>query len=144
MRLNQLRPAAGSRPDRDRICRGNSSGKGRTGGRGDNGQLSRSGGYQKVGFEGGQMPMHRRLPKRGFRSGKDRFVAEVRLSELKDVEGDTVDIAALKAADVIPTEARRAKIVKSGDAPGAVTVRGVKVTAGARAAIEHAGGKVEG
>ncbi len=143
MRLNELRPAAGSRPDRERICRGNSSGKGRTGGRGDNGQLSRSGGYQKVGFEGGQMPLQRRVPKRGFRSGKARFVAEVRLSELKHV-GDTIDIGALKAADVIPTEARRAKIVKSGDVPGAVTVRGVGVTAGARAAIEQAGGKVEG
>jgi large subunit ribosomal protein L15 len=143
MRLNQLRPADGSRPDRDRICRGNASGKGRTGGRGDNGQLSRSGGYKKVGFEGGQMPLHRRVPKRGFRSGKARFVAEVRLSELKHVAGDTVDLAALKAADIVPTETRRAKIVKSGDVSGAVTVRGVGVTAGAREAIEKAGGKIE-
>jgi len=143
MRLNELRPAPGSRPARERVCRGNGSDGGRTGGRGDNGQKSRSGGYHKVGFEGGQMPLHRRLPKRGFRSGKDRFVAEVRLAELKYVSGDTVDLAALKAADIVPTQTRRAKIVKSGDAPGAVNIRGVAVTAGARAAIEKAGGKVE-
>lgn len=144
MRLNQLRPADGSRPERERICRGNSSGKGRTGGRGDNGQLSRSGGYKKVGFEGGQLPLHRRLPKRGFRSGKARFVAEVRLSELKHVAGETVDLAALKAADLVPIEARRAKVVKSGEVSRAVTVSGVGVTTGAREAIEKAGGKVEG
>lgn len=143
MRLNSLKAGAGSRSERNRVGRGSASGNGKTGGRGHKGQKARSGGFTKVGFEGGQMPLQRRVPKVGFRSRRGRFVAEVRLSELKYVEGDTVDLLALKAANVVPQQARSAKIIASGDLAGAVTVRGVGVTRGARAAIEKAGGKVE-
>jgi large subunit ribosomal protein L15 len=143
MRLNTLSPAAGSRPDGKRRGRGVGSGLGKTGGRGHKGQKSRSGGFHKVGFEGGQMPLQRRLPKVGFTSRKSRVTREVRLNELQLVEGDTVDLDALKAAGVIKQGTRYAKVMASGEISKAVTVRGIAVTKGARAAIEAAGGKVE-
>lgn len=143
MRLNNLSPAAGSRPERKRLGRGIGSGLGKTGGRGHKGQKSRSGGYHKVGFEGGQMPLQRRLPKIGFRSRKSATRAEVRLHELAKVEGDVIDLAALKAADVVPAQTECAKVIASGEIAKAVTLKGVAVTKGARAAIEAAGGKIE-
>ncbi|MFV8835802.1 50S ribosomal protein L15 [Aquisalimonas sp. APHAB1-3] len=143
MRLNTLKPAVGSRKERDRVGRGISAGGGKTAGRGHKGQHSRTGGYTKVGFEGGQMPLQRRVPKSGFRSRKSMVTAEVRLSELKYVEGGNVDLDSLKKADVIPTRARAAKIIESGSVEQAVTVKGVRVSKGARAAIEKAGGTVD-
>ena len=143
MRLNTISPAPGSKKIRLRVGRGASAGQGKTCGRGVKGQRARKGGYHKVGFEGGQMPLQRRLPKTGFRSAMARDVAEVRLSELAKLEGNTVDLAALKQANVIPAAALRARIVLSGGVAKAVTVKGVHVTKGARAAIEAAGGKVE-
>ena len=143
MRLNSLRPAAGSRPSAKRRGRGIGSGLGKTGGRGHKGQKSRAGGFHKVGFEGGQMPLQRRLPKVGFTSRKSRVTEEVRLNELQLVEGDAVDLAALKAAGVIKQGTLYAKVVASGEISTAVTVRGIGVSKGARAAIEAAGGKVE-
>jgi large subunit ribosomal protein L15 len=143
MRLNTLAPAPGSKKPRLRVGRGLSAGQGKTCGRGIKGQRARKGGYHKVGFEGGQMPLQRRLPKTGFRSKVAPTVAEVRLSELKKVSGDVVDLAALKAAKLVPAQALRARIVASGEIGKAVTVKGVHVTKGARAAIEAAGGKVE-
>lgn len=143
MRLNTLTPAAGSRKNAKRVGRGIGSGLGKTGGRGHKGQKSRSGGFHKVGFEGGQMPLQRRLPKVGFTSRVSRFVEEVRLHELAAVEGDVVDLVALKAANVIRQETKRVKVIASGTIEKAVTVRGVGVTKGAKAAIEAAGGKVE-
>ena len=143
MRLNTLRPAAGSRPSAKRRGRGIGSGLGKTGGRGHKGQKSRSGGFHKVGFEGGQMPLQRRLPKVGFTSRKSRVSEEVRLNELQLVEGDAIDLAALKAAGVIKQGTLYAKVVASGDISKAVTVRGIAVTKGARAAIQAAGGKIE-
>jgi len=142
MRLNNISPAPGSKKPRLRVGRGASAGQGKTCGRGVKGQRARKGGYHKVGFEGGQMPLQRRLPKSGFRSKISPTVAEVRLSELAKV-GETVDLAALKAANVVPALAERARIVASGAIAKAVTVKGVHVTKGARAAIEAAGGKVE-
>ena len=142
MRLNNISPAPGSKKPRLRVGRGASAGQGKTCGRGVKGQRARKGGYHKVGFEGGQMPLQRRLPKSGFRSKVSPTVAEVRLSELAKV-GDIVDLAALKAANVVPALAERARVVASGAIAKAVTVRGVHVTKGARAAIEAAGGKVE-
>jgi len=143
MRLNTLSPAAGSRPSAKRRGRGIGSGLGKTGGRGHKGQKSRSGGFHKVGFEGGQMPLQRRLPKVGFTSRKSRVSEEVRLNELRLVEGDAVDLAALKAAGVVKQGTLYAKVVASGEVSTAVTVRGLGVSKGARAAIEAAGGKVE-
>jgi len=143
MRLNNLRPAPGSKPAAKRAGRGPSSGLGKTAGRGHAGQKSRAGGYRKVGFEGGQMPLYRRVPKRGFRSRGQRYVAEVRLPELERVSGDEVTLDALKRADVVPREARRAKVILSGGIGRAVTLKGVAATRGAREAIEAAGGKVE-
>ncbi|MCO6439864.1 MAG: 50S ribosomal protein L15 [Nitrococcus mobilis] len=143
MRLNTIKPAQGSRPERYRVGRGTASGNGKTAGRGHKGQHSRSGGFHKVGFEGGQMPLQRRVPKVGFRSRRGRFSAEVRLSELKYLATETVDLSALKTADVVPQQARRVKIIASGDVERAYVVRGVAVTKGARAAIEKAGGKIE-
>ena len=142
MRLNTLKPAPGSRHDAKRVGRGIGSGLGKTAGRGHKGQKARSGGFTKVGFEGGQMPLQRRVPKRGFRSRKARYQAEVRLSELKQVEGGNVTLDTLKAAGVIPDQARRAKVIASGKVEAAVSVEGVAVTRGAREAIEAAGGKV--
>ncbi|MEK9786363.1 MAG: 50S ribosomal protein L15 [Gammaproteobacteria bacterium] len=142
MRLNELKPAEGSRPDAKRVGRGTGSGLGKTAGRGVKGQKSRAGGFHKVGFEGGQMPIQRRLPKRGFRSLVRPRVAEVRLHELQRVEGE-IDLQALKAAGVIRHDALRAKVIASGTIERPVVLRGIGVTRGARAAIEQAGGKVE-
>jgi len=143
MRLNDIQPAEGSKRDRKRVGRGIGSGLGKTGGRGHKGQKSRAGGFHKVGFEGGQMPLQRRLPKVGFRSRKALNTDEVRLHELKRVEGDVVDMAALRSADLIADGVTKAKIIASGVVDRALTVRGVGVSKGARAAIEAAGGRVE-
>lgn len=143
MRLNDLKPASGSRPAAKRRGRGIGSGLGKTGGRGVKGQKSRSGGSVKPGFEGGQMPLQRRLPKFGFTSRLAAVTAEVRLAELAKVEGDVINLASLKAANVIRNDMRRAKIVLSGEIARAVTVSGLMITKGARAAVEQAGGKVE-
>jgi large subunit ribosomal protein L15 len=143
MRLNTLKPAAGSRPSGKRVGRGIGSGLGKTGGRGHKGQKSRSGGFHKVGFEGGQMPLQRRLPKVGFTSRKGRVTAEVRLDELAKVDADVIDMNALYAADILPRTMQRAKVILSGELTKAVTVKGLGVTKGARAAIEAAGGKIE-
>jgi large subunit ribosomal protein L15 len=143
MKLNTIGPAAGSKKPRTRVGRGASAGQGKTCGRGVKGQRARKGGYHKVGFEGGQMPLQRRLPKVGFRSALARKVAEVRVSELGKVEGGAVDLASLKKANLVPADSLRAKIVLSGSIKSKVTVKGVGVTKGARAAIEAAGGAVE-
>ncbi len=143
MRLNDLKPHPDSNPDRKRIGRGIGSGNGKTGGRGLNGQKSRSGGYHKVGFEGGQMPLQRRLPKVGFSSHMARITAELRLNELELVETDVIDINSLQAANVISKSTKRAKVIASGEIKKAVTLKGIRVTKGARAAIEAAGGKIE-
>jgi len=143
MRLNTLSPAAGSRPSGKRRGRGIGSGLGKTGGRGHKGQKSRTGGFHKVGFEGGQMPLQRRLPKVGFTSRKSRVSEEVRLNELQLVDGDAVDLAALKAVGVIKQRTLYAKVVASGEISKAMTIRGIGVSKGARAAIEAAGGKIE-
>ncbi len=143
MRLNTLKPGAGARSDAKRVGRGIGSGLGKTCGRGHKGQTSRAGGFHKVGFEGGQMPLQRRLPKVGFTSRKSRVTAEVRLHELALVEGGNVDLASLKAAGVIKQSALYAKVMASGELSTPVTVRGIGVTKGARAAIEAAGGTVE-
>jgi large subunit ribosomal protein L15 len=142
MRLNSISPAPGSRPDGKRRGRGIGSGLGKTGGRGHKGQKSRSGGYHKVGFEGGQMPLQRRLPKVGFASHQSDRSAEVRLHELAGLEG-TVDLAALIAGGVVPARTLKAKVIASGKLEKAVTLKGVAVTKGAREAIEAAGGKIE-
>jgi len=143
MYLNTLKPADGSKKNAKRVGRGIGSGLGKTGGRGHKGQKSRSGGFTKVGFEGGQMPLQRRLPKVGFTSRTARYVAEIRLHELALVEGDTVDLLALKTANIVGQQIKRAKVILSGEISKAVTVSGLGVTKGARAAIEAAGGKVE-
>ena len=143
MKLNTLSPAEGSKKDRKRVGRGIGSGTGKTAGRGHKGQKSRSGGLHKVGFEGGQMPLQRRLPKRGFASRTQRYNAEVRLYQLASVTAEVVDLDALKQAGILGKEIRQAKIIATGDIDRAITVRGLKVTAGARSAIEAAGGSVE-
>jgi large subunit ribosomal protein L15 len=144
MRLNELKPAPGAKKDRHRVGRGVGSGWGKTAGRGHKGQRARSGGYHKVGFEGGQMPLHRRLPKRGFTSLTRENVAEVRLSELEALQATDVDLAALQAAGIVPKKALGAKIILSGKLTKKLNVKGdVKVSKGARSAIESAGGKVE-
>jgi large subunit ribosomal protein L15 len=143
MRLNELSPAKGAKTARKRVGRGIGSGIGKTCGRGHKGQKSRSGGKVAPGFEGGQMPLQRRLPKFGFTSRKAQYTAEVRLNELTKVDGDIVDLAALKAADIIGDKIKQARVILSGDIKQAVTVKGLKVTKGAQAAIEAAGGKVE-
>ena len=143
MRLNTLKPAAGSRKNGKRVGRGIGSGLGKTGGRGHKGQKSRSGGFHKVGFEGGQMPLQRRLPKVGFISRKSRFVDEVRLHELGKVDAAVVDLDTLKQANLVSRHVRTVKVIASGSIDKAVTVRGMKVTRGARTAIEAAGGKIE-
>src|ERR1044071_1214678 len=143
MRLNGISPAPGSKKVRLRVGRGASAGQGKTCGRGVKGQRARKGGYHKVGFEGGQMPLQRRLPKTGFRSKVAPTVAEVRLSELAKVEGTVVDLESLKKANLVHEQALRARIVLSGEIKRAVTVKGVHATAGAKAAIEAAGGKIE-
>lgn len=143
MHLNTLSPAPGSKPAAKRVGRGIGSGLGKTGGRGHKGQKSRSGGSVRPGFEGGQMPLQRRLPKFGFTSRKARYVAEIRLNELAKVEADVIDLAALKAADIIGHEIKVARVILSGEITKAVNVKGLKVTKGALAAIEAAGGKFE-
>jgi large subunit ribosomal protein L15 len=143
MRLNTLKPAPGSRRARLRVGRGASAGQGKTCGRGTKGQRARKGGYHKVGFEGGQMPLQRRMPKVGFRSDIKRSRAEVRLHELAKVDAAVVDLEALLKAGVVPPGTERAKVVLSGEIRKAVTLKGVAATKGARAAIEAAGGKIE-
>ncbi len=143
MKLNTLQPAKGSRKLRTRVGRGIGSGLGKTGGRGHKGQKSRSGGLPKVGFEGGQMPLQRRLPKVGFTSRIGRRTAEVRLSELVKVEGGVISLETLKAANVIGARTLQAKIILSGSVEKSVTVQGVGATKGAREAIVAAGGKIE-
>ena len=143
MRLNTIKPGAGSRKVRLRVGRGSSAGQGKTCGRGVKGQRARKGGYHKVGFEGGQMPLQRRLPKVGFRSKMKASRAEVRLSELARIEAAVIDLDALKKAGVIPVFAEQAKLVLSGEVTKAVTLKGIGATKGARAAIEAAGGKFE-
>jgi large subunit ribosomal protein L15 len=143
MRLNTIKPADGAKQSAKRLGRGIGSGLGKTSGRGHKGQRARAGGFHKVGFEGGQMPLQRRLPKVGFRSEIGRETGEVRLSELAKVAGDVVDMAALREAGVLSRTIKRAKIVLSGGIDRAVTVRGLRATKGAREAIEKAGGKVE-
>jgi large subunit ribosomal protein L15 len=143
MRLNDIKPPEGSKRATKRVGRGIGSGLGKTCGRGHKGQKSRAGGYHKVGFEGGQMPLQRRLPKVGFRSGKARVNDEIRLHELGRIEGDLVDRPALQKAGLISKKIKRVKIIASGELDHALTVRGLAVTKGARTAIEAAGGKVE-
>lgn len=143
MKLNTLKPAPGSRPDRVRVGRGIGSGLGKTAGRGHKGQHSRSGGYRKVGFEGGQMPLQRRLPKVGFNSRKSLLSDEIRLHELTKVKADAIDHASLVEAGLISSRTQKVKIIASGTINQPVTIRGVAVTSGARVAIEKAGGKVE-
>ena len=143
MHLNTLAPAPGSKPSKKRVGRGIGSGLGKTCGRGHKGQGSRSGSNITPGFEGGQMPLQRRLPKFGFTSLTAQFNAEVRLNELALCEGNVVDLAALKNADIIGENIKRAKVILSGEITKAVTVKGLQVTKGAKAAIEAAGGKIE-
>ena len=144
MRLNTLKPAEGARQERTRVGRGIGSGLGKTAGRGHKGSFARSGkGKIKAGFEGGQTPMQRRLPKVGFRSVTAKDTAEVLLYKLDLVEGDTVDFGTLKAAKLVPSTAKRAKIVKKGELSRKLTIKGVQVTAGAKTAIEAAGGSIE-
>jgi large subunit ribosomal protein L15 len=144
MRLNSLKPAPGAKRSGKRVGRGIGSGLGKTCGRGHKGQHARAGGFHKVGFEGGQMPLQRRLPKVGFRSRLARDTAEVRLDELAKVQAEVIDLAALKAANIVPQQALQAKIILSGKLAAKVNLRGVAVTKGARAAIEAAGGRIEG
>ncbi|MCX7962336.1 MAG: 50S ribosomal protein L15 [Burkholderiales bacterium] len=143
MRLNTLKPAPGAKRARHRVGRGVGSGWGKTAGRGHKGQHARAGGYHKVGFEGGQMPLHRRLPKRGFTSPTRDAVAEVRLSDLERMKAEVVDLATLKAEGVVPRHALAAKVIASGALARKVVLKGVGATRGARAAIEAAGGAVE-
>lgn len=143
LRLNELAPAEGAKREHRRLGRGIGSGLGKTGGRGVKGQTSRSGGGIRAGFEGGQMPIYRRLPKFGFTSQLALKTAEVRLSELNKVKGDVISLTTLKAANVVRQDKIRARIVLSGEITRAFTVQGVALTKGAKAAIEAAGGKVE-
>ena len=143
MRLNSMKPAPGSKRPRLRVGRGASAGQGKTCGRGTKGQRARKGGYHKVGFEGGQMPIQRRMPKVGFRSAMKATRAEVRLDELAKVKADVIDLAALIKAQVVPVGTESAKVILSGEIKTAVTLKGVGATKGARAAIEAAGGKLE-
>ena len=143
MRINTIKPAPGSKRPRLRVGRGASAGQGKTCGRGVKGQRARKGGYHKVGFEGGQMPLQRRLPKVGFRSAIKATRAEVRLDELAKVASDVIDLAALKAANVVPMHTEVAKVVLSGEIKKAVTLKGLGATKGAKAAIEAAGGRIE-
>ncbi len=143
MRLNDLRPDSGQKRDRKRVGRGIGCGFGKTCGRGHKGQKSRSGGFHKVGFEGGQMPLQRRLPKVGFRSRVGMTTAEIRLSELAKVEGDVVTLESLEKANLINRSVKRVKIIASGNVERPVTIVGIKATKGAAAAIEAAGGKIE-
>lgn len=143
MELNTLKPAAGSKHARKRVCRGIGSGTGKTGGRGHKGQRARSGGFHKVGFEGGQMPLQRRLPKRGFNSPIRGDTAEVRLSDLERLKVEKIDLAVLKEAGIVPGSAERAKVIVSGKLTRKITLVGVAVSKGVRAAIQAAGGNTD-
>jgi large subunit ribosomal protein L15 len=143
MRLNSIKPAAGAKHARKRLGRGIGSGTGKTAGRGHKGQKARSGGFHKVGFEGGQMPLQRRLPKRGFVSLKEGLTAQVRLSSLNKAVGDAFDLAGLKQAGIVPRSALAAKVILTGKIERAIKLKGVAATKGAKAAIEAAGGAVE-
>jgi large subunit ribosomal protein L15 len=143
MELNTIKPAEGAKKNRRRVGRGIGSGLGKTAGRGHKGQKSRSGGFHKVGFEGGQMPLQRRLPKRGFISLTRNDTAEVRLSEIAKLPVDTIDLVALKQAGVVPAQALAAKVMLSGKIEKKVKLVGIGTTKGAKAAIEAAGGSVE-
>jgi large subunit ribosomal protein L15 len=143
MKLNTLSPAAGSKKSRKRVGRGIGSGLGKTAGRGHKGQSSRAGGFHKVGFEGGQMPLQRRLPKRGFASRTARFNAEIRLYQVQVMKADIIDLEALKHEGVVGHSIRNVKVINTGAIERPVTISGLKVSAGAQAAIEAAGGKVE-
>ncbi|MFU8877722.1 MAG: 50S ribosomal protein L15 [Wenzhouxiangellaceae bacterium] len=143
MKLNTIKPAEGSKPARKRVGRGIGSGLGKTGGRGHKGQKSRSGGFHKSGFEGGQMPLQRRLPKVGFASAVNRYTREVRLYQLNGLDVEVIDLDALKKARIVPLGTRKVRLINTGKLERSVTVRGLTATAGATAAIEAAGGKVE-
>ncbi|GFO71695.1 large subunit ribosomal protein L15 [Bathymodiolus japonicus methanotrophic gill symbiont] len=143
MYLNTIKPAEGSRKDRKRVGRGIGSTFGKTCGRGHKGQKSRSGGFHKVGFEGGQMPLQKRLPKVGFSARKTKYTSEVRLSEIQKLNLDVVTLADLIKANVVPAFTKVAKLIKSGEITSAVTLKGIKATGGAKASVEAAGGKVE-
>lgn len=143
MRLNEIKPAAGSRPTGKRVGRGIGSGLGKTAGRGHKGQKARSGGQTPIGFEGGQMPLQRRVPKRGFPSRKAVESAEVRIYQLADVKADVIDLDALKQAGVVGQRVKRAKVIAKGEIDRAVTLKGVGASKGACEVIEKAGGKVE-
>src|SRR5688572_15025081 len=143
MQLNKVKPAAGAKHSKKRVGRGIGCGLGKTAGRGHKGQKARAGGFHKVGFEGGQMPLQRRLPKRGFVSLLKGDTAEVRLSDLQRFDGDTIDFAALKAAGIVPQLALKAKVILSGKIERKVALKGIAISKGARAAIEAAGGSVE-
>jgi len=143
MKLNTISPAPGSKKVRKRVGRGIGSGLGKTAGRGHKGQTSRAGGFHKVGFEGGQMPLQRRLPKRGFASRTSRYTSEIRLYQVHVMKAEVIDLAALRAEGIIGHETRKVKIINTGDIGRAVTIKGLGITKGARATIEAAGGKVE-
>lgn len=142
MQLNGLKPAEGSKKSRRRVGRGIGSGLGKTAGRGHKGQKSRAGGFHKVGFEGGQMPLQRRLPKRGFKSALLKYNAEITLSELEALGADEVDVLTLKQAGLVPQIAKVIKVIKSGELQRKVVLKGIGATAGAKAAIEAAGGSL--
>jgi len=143
MQLNNIQPAAGAKHAARRVGRGIGSGLGKTSGRGHKGQKSRAGGFHKVGFEGGQMPMHRRLPKRGFKSMHVSYVADITLADLSRLQAAEVDLAVLKQAGLVGELVKRVKVVKTGEIKQAVILRGIGATAGAKAAIEAAGGSVQ-
>jgi len=143
MRLNTIKPADGAKTTAKRVGRGIGSGLGKTAGRGHKGQKARAGGYHKVGFEGGQMPLQRRLPKVGFNSRLARITAEIRLNELEKVDADVIDLNALIKSNLVSKSIKAAKVIASGEIKKAVTLKGIRVTKGARAAIEAAGGKIE-
>ena len=143
MFLNTLAPAEGSKKNRKRVGRGIGCTLGKTCGRGHKGQHARAGGFHKVGFEGGQMPLQRRLPKVGFKSALKKFTAEVRLSDLNSLQVDIIDLAILKSANIVPAYAKIAKLIDSGTIAKAVVLKGIKVTVGASKKIESAGGKIE-
>jgi large subunit ribosomal protein L15 len=143
MQLNTLQPAPGSKKNAKRVGRGIGSGLGKTCGRGHKGQKSRSGGFTKVGFEGGQMPLQRRLPKVGFASRSSQSSAEVRLGELAKIDADIIDLDVLIKVGIVPAKTQKAKVIASGEISRAVQLKGIKVTPGARNAIEKAGGKIE-
>lgn len=142
MELNSIKPASGAKHAKRRVGRGIGSGLGKTAGRGHKGQKSRSGGYHKVGFEGGQMPLQRRLPKRGFKSQSLKYNAEVTLGELQALGAAEVDVLTLKQAGLVPQLAKNVKVIKSGELSAKVVLRGIGATAGAKAAIEAAGGSL--